>query len=359
MESLGINMDLWRNKSVMITGHTGFKGSWLSLWLSMLGAKVSGYSLQPPTNPSLFQILCLSERVNSIIGDIRNLELLTSTLQKTKPEILIHMAAQALVRASYSDPVGTFSTNIMGTVNILEAVRTVPSVKVVIIVTSDKCYENRNINEGYKESDPMGGYDPYSCSKGCAELVTNAYRKSFLISSHIAVASGRAGNAIGGGDWADDRIVPDFVRAINEGKELNIRSPKATRPWQHVFEPLGGYMKLAEKCWSDPVMFSEGWNFGPDVRAVTTVSDIADRLCRFWGDGAVWHSNSSKDSCHEAILLSLDNNKAREKLGWRPRLSLDQALAMTVDWYRGYFLDKDMSSLSENQISEFMEINGV
>jgi CDP-glucose 4,6-dehydratase len=273
----------WKNKRVFLTGHTGFKGSWLSIWLDSLGANVHGYSLKPPTDPSLFNLCSIDRFTNSTIGDIRNRDLLKATLQKAQPEIVFHLAAQPLVRESFKNPVETYETNVMGTVNLLDAVRACPSVKAVVIVTTDKCYENREWHWGYRENDPMGGYDPYSSSKGCAELVTAAYRQSFFNpkdfdNHHIAVASARAGNVIGGGDWALDRLVPDCLKAILDGRKIIVRNPHAIRPWQHVLEPLRGYLLLAQKLFENGPQFAEAWNFGPDDRDCRPVIDVVSKL---------------------------------------------------------------------------------
>jgi len=293
VENLVINPVFWKSKKVLITGHTGFKGSWLALWLQNLGANVTGYSLQPPTNPNLFEIAHVADKMNSIIGDVRDLKHLISCFAENRPEIIIHMAAQSLVRTSYDDPVETYSTNVMGTVNVLEAVRHTDSVKVIIIVTSDKCYENKEWLWGYRENEPMGGHDPYSNSKGCAELVTSAYRNSYFhVKSSVAVASTRAGNVIGGGDWAQDRLIPDIVNAFMEKRPVMIRNPNAIRPWQHVLEPLHGYLMLAERLWDKGHTFAEGWNFGPNEQDAKPVSYVVERLAQLWGKDASWNNDA-------------------------------------------------------------------
>lgn len=286
-----INKQLWNKKRVLITGHTGFKGSWLILLLHNLGSDVYGYALEPPTNPNMYEEAKIAGLVNSNIGDIRDYDKLLRVIQKVKPEIVIHMAAQPLVRESYKNPVDTYSTNVMGTVNLLEAIRQTPGIKAVVNVTTDKCYENKEWHWGYRENESMGGYDPYSNSKGCSELVTAAYRNSFFNSKDyhkhgVALASARAGNVIGGGDWAEDRLIPDFIRAISKGEIVKIRSPYAIRPWQHVLEPLSGYLLLAEKLYTDGPKFAEAWNFGPDDRDAKNVEWITKTICDLWGEGA-------------------------------------------------------------------------
>lgn len=347
----------WAGKVVLLTGHTGFKGSWLSLWLQSLGAKVVGYALQPPTNPSLFATANVAEGMTSVEGDVRDLSALTNVFEKYQPEIVIHMAAQALVRRSYNSPVETYSTNVMGTVNLLEAVRNTGSVKVVLNVTSDKCYENREWIWGYRENEPMGGYDPYSNSKGCAELVASAYRASFFnpdqyAKHRVAVASARAGNVIGGGDWAEDRLIPDIMRAIVQGKPVQIRSPHAIRPWQHVLEPLSGYLVLAQKLHENGAAFSEGWNFGPNDEDAKPVSWIVDRLTTMWGEGAAWALDGGNHP-HEAHYLKLDCSKAKARLGWHPRWHLEEALAAIVEWHRAHQAGSNMREITLRQIAAY------
>ncbi len=355
-------MNFWKNKKVLLTGHTGFKGSWLSLWLHRLGADVVGYSTQPPTQPSLFQVAEVDEVVSSVQGDVRDLQELKNVVKRHQPEIIIHMAAQALVRPSYRDPVDTYSTNVMGTVNLLESVRTegMESVKVVLVITSDKCYENREWVWGYRENERMGGKDPYSNSKGCAELVTSCYRDSFFpveeFDQHgIALASARAGNVIGGGDWAVDRLIPDMIKAIIRGEPVKIRSPKAIRPWQHVLEPLSGYMTLVERLWEDGASYSEGWNFGPDESSARNVAYIVEKLITLWGDDASWELDGA-NHVHEAHYLKLDCSKARDLLGVHPRLSLNDALTWVVDWYKSYVNQSDMRQKTLEQIERYQEI---
>lgn len=352
-------MDFWRDKRVLVTGHTGFKGSWLCLWLQSLGAKVTGYALNPPTNPSLFDVADVGGGMHSVIGDIRDLAHLQSVFAERRPEIVIHMAAQPLVRYSYVNPVETYSSNVMGTVHLLETVRTTPGVRAVVNVTSDKCYENREWVWGYRENEPMGGYDPYSNSKGCAELVASAYRNSFFnpdaYAKHgVALASARAGNVIGGGDWAQDRLVPDILRAIEKNDPVVIRSPHAIRPWQHVLEPLSGYLLLAQKLYEEGAAFAEGWNFGPNDLDAKPVSWIVDDMTKTWGDGARWVLDGGAHP-HEAHYLKLDCSKARMRLDWTPRWSLDTALHKIVEWHRAWLAGANMRSMTLNQIESYRE----
>ena len=347
----------WLGKRVLLTGHTGFKGAWLALWLTDLGAEVTGFSLPPPTAPSLFETARVSELVRHVPGDVRDLASLSETMKTARPEIVIHMAAQSLVRLSYDQPAETYDINVMGTVNVLEAVRRVGGVRAVVCVTSDKCYENRETNQAYVESDAMGGYDPYSSSKGCAELVTSAYRRSFFNpdkqGEHGAgVASGRAGNVIGGGDWAKDRLVPDLMRAFSTGTRPVIRFPGAIRPWQHVLEPLSGYLLIAERLYEGKAGAAEGWNFGPDENDAKPVGWIADTLSRVWGEGAGWDL-SGEPQPHEAHYLRLDCGKAERDLGWRPAWPLPEGLRHTVDWYRANARDEDMRAFTRAQIGEY------
>lgn len=343
----------WQGKRVFLTGHTGFKGSWLSLWLQSLGAEVIGYSLEPPSVPALFDEAHVGDGMRSIKGDILDLPKLQKTLQENKPDIVIHMAAQSLVQKSYRFPIETFSTNIMGTANVLEATRHVDSIRVVINVTSDKCYENQEWAWGYRENDPMGGHDPYSCSKGCAELITASYRRSYFNSEHAAnIASVRAGNVIGGGDWAADRIVPDCIRAIVQGKSILIRNPNAIRPWQHVLEPLAGYLLLAQRLWDNGQNYAEGWNFGPDEQHAVSVETMVNILCQLWGNDAKW-SVDTDEHFHEAHYLKLDSSKAIQSLAWRPILDIQETIALTVDWYKRYYEGEDPQKVTLEQISEY------
>ena len=358
LEGLVVSRTFWQGKRVLVTGHTGFKGSWLSLWLQSMGAQVAGYALAPPTNPSLFEAAQVGEGMTSIIGDIRDLEHLRAVFTEHKPEIVIHMAAQSLVRYSYIEPVETYSTNVMGTVNLLEAVRGTNSVKAVVNVTSDKCYENREWLWGYRESDAMGGYDPYSSSKGCAELITAAYRNSYFhpekYKTHgVAIASARAGNVIGGGDWAADRLIPDIMRAITQGKPVNIRNPHAIRPWQHVLEPLSGYLLLAQKLYDEKAAYAEGWNFGPNDEDAKPVQWIVEKLTRAWGEGASWVPDGG-DHPHEAHYLKLDCSKAKTRLDWHPRWSLIQTLEKIIEWHRASRDGKEMKTFTLDQIQQYV-----
>ncbi|MBU1215111.1 MAG: CDP-glucose 4,6-dehydratase [Gammaproteobacteria bacterium] len=354
-----MNAGFWRGKKVFLTGHTGFKGSWLSLWLQQLGAEVTGYALQPPTKPSLFEVANVAQGMTSIIGDIRDAEALSKALRDAAPDIVIHMAAQPLVRYSYVNPVETYSTNVMGTVHLLEAVRQTPSVRAVVNVTSDKCYDNKEWVWGYRENEAMGGFDPYSNSKGCAELVTSAYRNSFFnpekyAEHRVALASGRAGNVIGGGDWADDRLIPDILRAISDNKPVVIRSPHAIRPWQHVLEPLSGYLLLAEKLYTQGVAYAEGWNFGPADEDAKPVQWIVEQLTQQWGAGASWQLDGGEHP-HEAHYLKLDCSKAKMRLDWQPRWHLGHTLEMIVAWQQAWLAKQDMRSFTLKQIEQYAQ----
>lgn len=347
----------WKGKRVLVTGHTGFKGGWLCLWLQALGARVTGYALDPPTKPSMFEAARVGGGMSSVIADIRDLPRLQAALAEARPEIVIHMAAQSLVRPSYADPIETYSVNVIGTVTLLEALRRAPGTRVMVNVTSDKCYENREWVWGYREIDRVGGYDPYSSSKGCAELVTAAFRTSYFNparhSDHgVGVASARAGNVIGGGDWADDRLVPDIARSFVGGEPVMIRRPHAIRPWQHVLEPLSGYLVLAERLWSDGPGHSEGWNFGPDETDAWPVQAVVERAAALWGDGATWRPDQGQHP-HEANYLKLDCAKAKSRLGWRPRWALDEALARTVAWYKAHQAGADLRQLTLDQIHAY------
>jgi CDP-glucose 4,6-dehydratase len=343
-------------RKVFITGHTGFKGAWLCLWLHQLGAKVTGYALPPPTEPSLFELCGIGSLVHSVIADVRDANSLKERMAEAEPEIVIHMAAQPLVRDAYEMPVDTYAVNVMGTVNVLEAVRTCDSVKAVVIVTTDKCYEERDLASGFKESDPLGGVDPYSSSKACSEIVTAAYRRSFFgggkFANHeAAIASARAGNVIGGGDWARDRLVPDFLRALDRGETVKIRSPKAIRPWQHVLEPLSGYLGLAEYLYKHGGAYAEGWNFGPSDEDARTVRWIVERLVAA-SPGSRWECDPGPQP-HEAYFLKLDSSKARARLGWEPRWRLETALEKTIEWHTDWRRGKDMRAVSLAQITEY------
>jgi CDP-glucose 4,6-dehydratase len=349
--------NFYKGRKVLITGHTGFKGSWLSILLHSLGAEVYGFALAPHTDPSLYEIAGVDKIVTSTIGDIRDYALLSQALEDAQPEIVIHMAAQPLVRESYKNPRETYEVNVMGTVNLLDAIRTVSSVKAVLNVTTDKCYENKEWPWGYRENEPMGGYDPYSNSKGCSELVTSSFRNSFFNTRDykihgIALASARAGNVIGGGDWAEDRLIPDFIRSITSGKKVRIRSPYAIRPWQHVLEPLSGYLTLCEKLVTGGPSFAEGWNFGPDDSDAKNVEWITKNICDLWGNNAAYEIDKDPQP-HEANYLKLDCSKAKSFLGWYPRWKIDKALQMIVAWHKAFSSDADMRKVTEDQIKEY------
>lgn len=349
---MGVNPSFWRGKRVFLTGHTGFKGGWMAMWLASMGAEVHGYALRPLTTPSLFEVADVRRCLNSnTIADVRDAMALTHALRTSRAEIVLHLAAQSLVRESYREPVETYATNVMGSVHLLEAVRMIDGVRAVVNVTTDKCYENDGRPQPYREHDAMGGYDPYSSSKGCAELVTAAYRRSFLAARGVRVATARAGNVIGGGDWAADRLVPDFLRAIDAGQELVIRSPGATRPWQHVLEPISGYFTLAQRLYEDGEAFDGAWNFGPHLSDVKPVSWIVQRLCD-GVPGSRW-SVSSTPQPHEAHMLSLDNAQARERLGWRPRWSIEQALARTLEWHLAWRKGSRMQATCLEQLQAY------
>ena len=359
MESVAVNPLFWKGKRVFLTGHTGFKGSWLSLWLQSMGAQVVGYALAPPTSPSLFVATNAAEEMTSLVGDIRDFSSLSSAFLKYQPEIVIHMAAQPLVRYSYVNPIETYSTNLMGTVHLLEASRLAGSVRAIVNVTSDKCYENHEWLWGYRENEPMGGHDPYSSSKGCAELVSSAYRSSYFspmnYANHgVALATARAGNVIGGGDWAEDRLIPDIMNAITHGSPVNIRNPLATRPWQHVLEPLSGYLLLAQKLYEEGASYAEGWNFGPSDEDAKPVLWITERLIDMWGEGACWTLDKNIHP-HEAHHLKLDCSKAKARLDWYPRWHLEDALSAIVDWHRAYQHGKNMHELTLHQIRTYTD----
>ncbi len=351
-----MNSEFWRTKKVFLTGHTGFKGSWLSLWLGSLRAETVGYALAPPTRPSLYELAGVKNGMKSILGDVLDLEHLRRVVREHTPEVVFHMAAQSLVRRSYDDPVGTYATNVLGTVHLLEAVRDIPSVRAVVIVTTDKCYENREDHRGYRETDRLGGDDPYASSKAAAELVTAAYQKSFFNAgkneAKTGVATARAGNVVGGGDWATDRLIPDVMRAVLEGRDLLIRHPHAIRPWQHVLDPLCGYLTLAEWLWQDPERFSESWNFGPDESEALPVSTVLERLRELWGPGISWRFDDGAHP-HEAEYLKLDCTKAKAELGWEPQWNLNSALEATVQWYKAHQSRQDVRSVAERQIRSY------
>jgi CDP-glucose 4,6-dehydratase len=359
LEKVGLNFvsqktnpDFWRGKRVLMTGHTGFKGSWLSLWLQSMGATLRGIALDPPTNPALFTVARVAEGLEHRIVDIRDFVAVKAHMDEFQPEIVIHMAAQPLVRLSYSQPIETYATNVMGTVHVLEAARHAGSVKAIVNVTTDKCYENREWVWGYREDEPMGGHDPYSNSKGCAELVSSAYRNSFLKEAGIAIATVRAGNVIGGGDWALDRLVPDVLRALEKNESALIRNPHAIRPWQHVLEPLSGYLLLAKRLYLHGQDDAEAWNFGPYDEDARPVQWIVEHLCKQWGSGASWTSQPGEHP-HEASFLKLDISKARQRLQWTPRWSLETALRNITEWHQAWLKGQDMRAFCLVQINQY------
>ncbi len=354
MTAVAVAPDFWRGKRVFLTGHTGFKGSWLSLWLQSMGAHVQGYALPPPTQPALFEEAKVAQGMLSTVGDVRDLSHLTEAMRRFAPEIVLHMAAQPLVRLSYAQPVDTYATNVMGTVHLLEAARLTDSVRVVLNVTTDKCYENQEWHWGYREDEPMGGHDPYSNSKGCSELVTSAYRRSFMAERGIALASARAGNVMGGGDWAQDRLVPDILRALEKQQAVLIRNPHAIRPWQHVLEPLSGYLCLAQHLSASGQAFAQAWNFGPRDEDAQPVQWIVQRMTQAWSQGATWQV-AQGDHPHEAHFLKLDISKARAELGWQPRWSLDTALQKITEWHQAWLAGRNVRELCLSQIAQYQE----
>ncbi|WP_313892581.1 CDP-glucose 4,6-dehydratase [Psychrobacillus sp.] len=354
-----INPSFWKNKRVFLTGHTGFKGSWLSVWLHSMGANVTGYALAPPTEPSLFKEAKVDELVNSIIGDIRDADALGKAMQETNPEIVIHMAAQPLVIESYKNPVETYSTNVMGTVHLFECVRNCSSVKAVINVTTDKCYENKEWVWGYRENEPLGGYDPYSNSKACSELVTASYRSSFFNPANyenhgVAVASARAGNVIGGGDWAADRLIPDCLNSLISNNPIIIRNPNAIRPWQHVLEPLSGYFLLAEKLYTHGAKYAEAWNFGPNDEDAKPVEWIVQKMVEKWDEQASYIVDSG-DRLHEAGYLKLDCSKAKQELGWQSQWNLSMTIEKILEWNKSYQCKESLYEVCLKQIQEYTE----
>lgn len=353
-----IFQQFYKGKTVLVTGHTGFKGSWLAIWLHEMGAKVIGYALDPATDRDNFVLTGLAEKITDIRGDIRDAEAVNAVFEKYQPEIVFHLAAQPIVRLSYEQPVETYQTNVMGTINVMEAFRRCASSRVAVMITTDKCYENREQIWGYRENEPMGGYDPYSSSKGAAEIAISSWRRSFMHPDkyeqhHKAIASVRAGNVIGGGDWAKDRIIPDCIRALEASQPIAIRNRTAVRPWQHVLEPLSGYLLLAQKMWENPTRYCEGWNFGPNAESIATVWDIASLLIRHYGSGALKDA-SDPNAVHEANLLMLDISKARFQLGWNPRLNLNQTAKLTAEWYLRY-QNEDVYSLCVKQIEQYLQ----
>jgi CDP-glucose 4,6-dehydratase len=349
-------MTFWHGKKVLVTGHTGFKGGWLSLWLQSMKAEVIGLSLPPNTQPDLFTLANVSDNMHSIIGDIRHPCDIKQVFIQHQPEIVFHLAAQPLVRYSYEFPVETYATNVLGTVHLLEAIRTSHSVKAVVNITTDKCYENKEWYWGYRENDRLGGHDPYSNSKACAELVTASYRDSFFKQNGIGIATARAGNVIGGGDWAADRLIPDIIQSCFKGTVVSIRHPHAIRPWQHVLNPLSGYLQLAEALYQAPEKFSESWNFGPNDQDVRPVSWIADYITHQWGESARWSQDQGTHP-HEAHYLKLDCSKAISRLGWHPKYSLAECLQKTIAWYRAYYAKQNMYEFTLHQIQEFLQHN--
>ena len=364
LEGLGLNPPMavgevvdagfWAGKRVLLTGHTGFKGSWMSLWLQELGAELYGLALPPPTDPALFTEAQVGDRMTSKIGDIRTYDTVVAAFRQARPQIVLHMAAQPLVRDSYLDPIGTYAANVMGTAHVLEATRECPGVRIVVNVTTDKVYENRGMDRGYHEDEPLGGFDPYSSSKAASELVTSAYQRSFLADAGVGVATARAGNVIGGGDWAHDRLVPDILRALQAERPVLVRNPEAVRPWQHVLEPLSGYLRLAERLWAESESTAGAWNFGPLMPDARPVAWITDRLLAHWPGNRGWELDSGSGP-HEARTLELDITKATTKLDWHPRWELETALAKVAVWHRAWLAGDDMRRVTVGQISEYQD----
>lgn len=359
MEAVGLKMreitqPFWNSKRVFVTGHTGFKGSWISLWLSSMGAKVYGLSLEPPTKTNLFDEAGVAHTLTSTIGDIRDSGVVLRAMKLAEPDIVLHLAAQPLVRYSYDNPVETYATNVMGTIHVLEAARQIDTVKAIVNITTDKCYDNKEWIWGYRETEAMGGYDPYSNSKGCSELVTTAYRNSFFQQGETLLASARAGNVIGGGDWADDRLLPDIFRSLEKKECVQLRYPNAIRPWQHVLEPLSGYLTLAERLFMGERNIADGWNFGPRDEDAKPVKWIADTITRAWGDGASWEKHQAEHA-HEAQYLKLDISKAKELLNWEPKWNLDEALTNTVSWHKAWLNGSDMQKFCIKQIQNYLD----
>ncbi len=349
--------NVYKNKTVLVTGHTGFKGSWLSIWLRELGANVIGYALDPYTEKDNFVLTKLENKITDIRGDVRDKEHLEKVFEQYKPDFVFHLAAQPLVRLSYDQPVETYEVNVMGTINVMECIRKTPETKVGIMITTDKCYENKEQIWGYRENEAFGGYDPYSSSKGAAEIAISSWRNSFFNSKDYekhkkSIASVRAGNVIGGGDWSLDRIIPDCIRALEKGEAISIRNPKAIRPWEHVLEPLSGYLLLGQKMYEDPSKYCEGWNFGPNLDSIVPVWEIGEKLIKYYGSGRL-EDKSKKGELHEAKLLALDITKARFNLGWKPRWDIDKAIEKTVEWYKEYS-NENVYKLCVKQIKEFI-----
>lgn len=348
-----VDSSFWKGKRVFLTGHTGFKGSWLSLWLTSMGARVKGFALEPDTNPALFQVARVASLLESEYGDIRNLEGITKSMRAFNPDIMIHMAAQPLVRLSYAQPVATYATNVMGTVHVLEAAKSCPNLQAIVSVTTDKVYDNKEWVWGYREDEPMGGYDPYSSSKGCAELVTSAYRRSFFSSPDTpALASARAGNVIGGGDWSGDRLIPDAIKAFEKGEAVVIRNPLATRPWQHVLEPLSGYLILAESLFTKGKKYAEAWNFGPEDKDCKSVQWILDEMVAIWEGDASWKLDENPQP-HEARFLKLDCSKAKTGLNWYPKWEIEEVLKKILDWHDRFRKGSDMQVHCLNEINTY------
>ena len=355
---LDIFNGIYANKTVLVTGHTGFKGSWLSIWLNELGAKVIGYALDPYTKRDNFVLSNLSDKIIDIRGDVRDSKKLNDAFNKYKPDIVFHLAAQPLVRISFEIPVETYEVNVMGTINVMECIRKSDKTKMGIFITTDKCYDNKEQIWGYRENEPMGGYDPYSSSKGCCELAINSWRKSFFNPEQFekhgkAISSARAGNVIGGGDWATDRIIPDCIRALEENKPIEIRNPKSIRPWQHVLEPLNGYLLLGQRLFEDPKKYADGWNFGPNLDSIVTVWEMAEIVVKYYGKGNIRDMSNSED-LHEAKLLALDIAKARFQLGWKPVLNIQETIELTANWYMEY-IKGAVYNLCVNQIKEYVK----
>lgn len=358
MENMEMNQSFWKDKNVFLTGHTGFKGSWLSLWLSSLGARVTGFALNPETTPNLFDLVNVKKDITSVIGDIRDLSQVRKALDSANPDIVIHMAAQPIVRYSFENPVETYATNVMGTVHLLEAIRFSKNIRAVLNITSDKCYENQEWSWAYRENEPMGGYDPYSNSKGCAELVTLAFRSSYFNAEKyqehgIALASARAGNVIGGGDWAKDRLIPDFMRSIVKGQKLIIRNPEAIRPWQHVLEPLSGYLNLAEKLYNKGPEFAEAWNFGPQDSETKNVEWIASELVKNWGNKASYEIEKNKNQAHEAHYLKLDSSKSRARLNWVTKWDINETISRICNWHKQHINNQDIRAYTLREINDY------
>lgn len=359
MEVMGVkpedmSPEFWAGKKVFLTGHTGFKGAWLAEVLHMMGADVTGYALAPHTTPNFFTIQKIDQKVRHVVGDIRDVDMLRREIRSAKPDIVFHLAAQSLVRPSYDDPLATIETNVLGTANVLDSCRDVSSIRVVVVATSDKVYENFEWPWGYRETDQLGGSDPYSSSKAAVEIISTSWRRSFLRGAGVAVSTARAGNVVGGGDWSAERIIPDTTRAFSSGETLKIRSPKSVRPWQFVLDPLRGYMMLAHACWTAPDVFAGAWNFGPHPHAVSTVQKVVERFSDAWGAGGHWMSETTGDTKHEANILLLDSAKSTNELGWRAHYDFDQTISETVEWYRTFY-DYDagatLSTLTQKQIS--------